>query len=226
MSDDDRDDREPEPTDFSNLLGPEPEWLTCRCGVQTARVPCWDCSRYADRRAQDAEQRNLALASIPPHYAWARLGTSELAKRVQAKEPLETLAKRILASERVVFAGPSGAGKTSFAIACLRERAPYGIFVSAMDLASARIQSRAGDGEAPTVDLAKRAPLVLIDEVGGEEKTSTNAVKPVIWKRLDNDLPTWITTGFNRSELLAMYGDGGLRRLTENATIIQLGAKT
>ena len=42
--------------------------------------------------------------------------------------------KRVLASPRVVFTGPSGAGKTSLACACLRERIPHGLFLSALKL--------------------------------------------------------------------------------------------
>lgn len=212
-------------TEFTNLLGPEPTWLTCSCGKQSARVPCWDCSRIDENRARDAEHRSLALATIPRRFAWARLGASELAARVKAKEPIETLSKRILASERVVFAGPSGAGKTSFAVACLRERMPYGLYMSALRLGTARIQNAAGDGEAAIVLRAMTAPLLLLDEVGGEAKTATNAVKDVIWERMDNELPTWITTGFRGEQLMEMYGDGMYRRLTEGATIVQLGAK-
>lgn len=225
MSDLTHDDRDDEPADFSRLLGPEPEWLTCPCGALTARTPCWDCTRDAETQTAADERRRLALVTIPARFAWARLGAPELAARVIAREPLEKLAARVLASARVVFSGPSGAGKTSFAVACLRERIPHGIFVSAIKLGTARIQGRAGDGEASLVERAMTAPLLLIDEVGGETKTATNAVKDVIFDRMDNDLPTWITTGFGREDLLAMYGDGALRRLTENVTVLRFGVR-
>ena len=42
---------------------------------------------------------------------------------------------------------------------------------------------------------------------------------------MDNDLPTWITTGFKGQELVAMYGDGAYRRLTENVTVVQFGGE-
>lgn len=221
MSDDD-DDRNDKP-DFSSLLGPEPEWLTCSCGVQSARVPCWDCSRSAESRTRETEQRTLAVSTIPARFAWARLGAPELRDRVKAPSDLKALSERILASANVVFAGPSGSGKTSLAVACLRERIPHGIFVSSMRLSTARIQNRAGEGEASLVERAMTAPLVLLDEVGGEAKTSTNAVKDVIFARADADLPTWITTGFNHTQLVDMYGDGALRRMTENAMIVRFG---
>jgi len=215
---------EPGPVDFGALLGPEPAWLVCPCGALSARTPCWDCCRRAETQTAADERRNAALATIPARYAWAALGASELPGRVSAREPLEKLATRVLGAARVVFSGPSGSGKTSFAIACLRERIPYGIFVSAIRLGTARIQGRAGDGEAALVERAMTAPLLLLDEVGGETKTATNAVKDVIFARMDADLPTWITTGFGRDELLAMYGDGCLRRLTEDVTVLRFGA--
>ncbi len=124
----------------------------------------------------------------------------------------------------MVFSGPSGAGKTSLACACLRERIPHGLFVSAIKLGTARIQHSAGDGEAALVQRAMTVPLLLLDEVGGEQKTATNAVKDVIFARYDADLPTWITTGFRLSQLAEMYGDGTSRRLTENVYVVHLGA--
>lgn len=223
MSDDDRDDDDDKPAKFSSLLGPKPTWLRCACGELTARVPCWDCERTKEASRELDGRRKAALATIPPRFLWARLGDADLAGRVKLQEPLDVVAKRVLASNRVVFAGPSGSGKTSFAVACLRERVPHGMFVSAMKLGTARIQSRAGDGEADLVERAMAARLLLVDEVGGEQKTANNAVKDVIWTRYDNDLPTWITTGFRGAELVAMYGDGAFRRLTEGVTVIQFG---
>lgn len=229
MSDHDDDDRDgldiDVAVDFSSLLGPEPNWQTCDCGAQSARVPCWDCSRTNEARALENDRRGRSLASIPRRYDWARLGSTELLERVRAREPLETIAKKVLASQRVVFAGTSGAGKTSLAIACLRERVPHGEFMTAMKLSMARIQSKAGDGEPSDVERAMTVPLLVLDEVGREAKTMHNAVMDVIWARVDSELPTWITTGFKSTELATMYGDGMLRRLTEGATIIQLGVK-
>lgn len=224
MSDGDRDDK---PEKFTSLLGPEPTWLTCSCGAQSMRAPCWDCDRQMAANIEASQRKAAAIATIPARYAWAHIAAPELAARVKLRDRAVTLIDTIrgaLAASRVVFAGPSGSGKTSLAIACLRERVPYGLFVSALKLGVARIQSSAGDGEAALVERAIAAPLLLIDEVGGEIKMATNAVRDVIFARYESDLPTWITTGFRGAQLAEMYGDGSLRRLTEDAYVVNLGA--
>lgn len=208
-------------SDFS--FGPEPSWLTCACGAQTAIVPCWTCERDLDAKADAARERVLSGGSIPRRFDWAHLESAELPSRVKATRSFADIAKRVLASTRVIFTGASGTGKTSLACACLRERIPHGLFVSAMRIGTARIQHSAGDGEAAIVERAIKVPLLLLDEVGGEMKTATNAVKDVIFARYDADLPTWITTGFRPAQLVEMYGDGAARRLTEGVYVVTLG---
>ena len=123
----------------------------------------------------------------------------------------------------MVFVGPSGSGKSSLACACLRRRIPHGLWLSALRLGTARIQHSAGDGEAALVARAMAVPLLLLDEVGGETKTATNAVRDVLFARHDADLPTWITTGFSSQQLAETYGDGAVRRITEGAYVVKLG---
>lgn len=213
-------------TDFTNILGPEPVWLTCACGEITARVPCWSCGSQAEAKSKADEHRDALRATIPGRYSWARLTAPEL--RVRAKVPvsIEDASARVLGAARAIFSGPSGSGKTSFGVACLRRRIECdakGIFVSALRLGTARIQSAAGQGEASLVERAMTAPLVLLDEVGGEAKTATNAVRDVVFARYDSDLPTWITTGFSSQQLAEMYGDGFLRRVLEDAYVVRCG---
>lgn len=209
---------------FESILGPEPKWLTCGCGELTSRVPCWRCSSVERNRQADREYQERAAATIPRRYAWAALGAPALAERVKAASDLQALAERILGASNVVLSGPSGSGKTSLGCACLRAR-PGGEFVSALRLGVARIQSAAGQGEASLVERCIAAPLLLIDEIGGEGKTATNAVRDVVFARHDLDLPTWVTTGFGREQLAEMYGDGFVRRITEGAVVVRLGAK-
>lgn len=223
MSDNDNDDRDDKPADFSNLLGPEPEWLTCPCGAQSMRVPCWDCDRAAMAKTDLARARGLAIASIPPRYSWAAVDAPDLAARVRCKGSLAETVARVLGARRVIFAGPSGSGKTSLACACLRQRVPHGVFMSALRLGVARSQGALGQGEPPEVAAAIAAPVLLLDEVGGEQKTATNAVRDVLFARHDLDLPTWITTGFTSKQLGETYGDGALRRLIEDAYVVRLG---
>jgi DNA replication protein DnaC len=204
-------------------LGPEPKWLTCPCGATTSRVPCWDCDQARMARADADRARAQAVATIPRRFEWASVGNRELADRVKSDEPLVDVAARVLRSPRAIFVGPSGSGKTSLACACLRERVPHGVFMSALRLGMARMQSSLGDGESAEVQRAMTVPLLLLDEVGGEAKTATNAVRDVLFARHDADLPTWITTGFTGKQLAETYGDGALRRIVEDAYVVKLG---
>jgi DNA replication protein DnaC len=206
------------------LLGPEPTWLTCKCGALTARVPCWDCALAAERRADRARAIADAERTIPREYAWSTLESRELRTRVDARRrPLDEIVRCILGAHRVVLAGGAGSGKTSLAVACLRERLPDARFVSAIRLGTARIQHRAGDGEPELIDQALAAPLLLIDDVGQEQHTATSAVKDVIWLRHEAALPTWITTGLRSADLLDRFGDGFRRRMLEHAYVERLG---
>lgn len=202
-------------------LGPEPTWLTCACGSQSNVVPCWTCSQ-AKRDAVERERLKLAAVdTLPRRYQWASIGHADLSRRVRLPPgvTVRESAQRVLGAARVLLHGPSGSGKTSLAFACLRERLPEAMWVSALDLGVARIQHSAGDGEAKLVHECMSAPLLLIDELGGEPKTANNAVKAVVFKRYDRNLPTWATTGFGSKEVVAMYGDGALRRLTEDGYV-------
>ncbi len=204
-------------------IGPEPEWQKCGCGETSSRVPCWDCDRAATLKLDEARARGVAIATIPKRYAWARLEAPELSARVQARDALPDVVRRILGATRVIFAGPSGSGKTSLACACLRHRLPHGVFITSFRLGVARSQAALGQGEPLDVERAMNAPLLLLDEVGGEVKTATNAVRDVLFARHDADLPTWITTGFTSRQLAETYGDGALRRIIEDAYVVRLG---
>ena len=206
-------------------LGPEPTWLTCACGQQSAHVPCWDCSEAARAKAAQAERNANLLASIPRRFRWARLDSPELAARCHLEGTSPQLAGAlVLRAAGAVFAGPAGSGKTSLAVACLQARGT-GLFVPALRLGMARMQSGLGDGEAMPVEAAIRAPVLLLDDVGQEAKTATNAVKDVVFARHDAERPTWITTGLTTAQLAGLYGDGFVRRILEGAYAVRMGAK-
>jgi DNA replication protein DnaC len=203
-------------------LGPEPTWLSCSCGQLSARVPCWDCSQVRSILAIDDERRSKSLASIPARFAWAKLTAPELAARVGLRDP-QAVAAKVLAAAGAVFAGPSGSGKTSFAVACMRERLLGAMYLPAIRLGVARLQSKLGDGEADQVEQAIRADLLVLDDIGQEAKTATNAVRDVVFARHDAERPTWVTTGLDSRQLAELYGDGFLRRLLEGAVAPKFG---
>lgn len=189
----------------------EPRRKTCR--------PC------LEKRERD-QRLDRAMRTIPPAYDWATLESPLLAQRV-ATMPGAAEIRTILASMRVVFVGPAGAGKTSLAAALLREAVKQGRegrFSHAFRLATARSRHKLGEGEAPLVEAAIGADLLLIDDLGNERRTELSAVPDVIFERHADEAPTWVTTAFSSTELASMYGDGIVRRITERAYVVKVKA--
>lgn len=210
--------------------------LTCtsaecdRCGKspKVERSPADVAAMFATM--QRDEYAKLALASLPTDFDAARLDATWLAKLVGAQAIAQ--ASQNLAAARVVFVGPSGAGKTSLAIAMFRAaieaeqpsayRRCTHLYVSAFKLAKARACHPLGEGEAPLVAQALRSSVLLLDEVGGEDPRHASAVAEVIYERHAEGMPTWVTTGTDPEKLAARYGGGIGRRMFEGATVMRL----
>ena len=90
-------------------------------------------------------------------------------------------------------------------------------------LGVARIMHPAGHGEPELVELAMRAPLVLIDDLGGERDHVHSALPDVLVERHAESRPTWVTTGLTREQLVKRYGQGIVARVFERATMIGVG---
>lgn len=204
---------------------------TCeRCGKYPAPPLQTDEEIEAGRRREWAGR---ALSTIPRSFAEVTLATPWLAQLVGAQAIAE--ATQAVRAPRAAFLGPAGAGKTSLAVAMFRallevERPdPYRRaehrYVSAHALAKARAMHTLGDGEAPLVEASLRAPLLLVDELGGEDARHASAVAEVIYERHAEGLPTWITTGVLPKDLANRYGGGIARRLFEGATIFRLAGR-
>lgn len=195
-----------------------------RCGKY--RMPT-DEERAASRRAAYVR---LAEESIPPAFEAASLEAEWLRRLVGARAIAD--ATQALSVARAVFVGPPGSGKTSLAIAMMRaaiaaeEVHPWRTcgarYVSAHRLAKARAIHPLGDGEPPLVAMALKAPLLVLDELGGEDARHSSAVAEVIYERHADDLPTWVTTGVTPERLAERYGGGIARRLFEGAQVFRL----
>jgi len=166
--------------------------------------------------------------TIPPAYRWARFDADELAERVPQASVALALAS--CAEPRVCLMGISRAGKTSLGVAMIRAwvaraRRPAA-FVHAYRLGTARIQHPAGHGEPEAVDVAMRMPLILLDDLGSERDHAFSAVPDVIFERDAQSLPTWVTTGLTREQLVKRYGLGVVARVFERAKVIHVGGRT
>jgi hypothetical protein len=194
---------------------------------------CDECRRYpratvlspedvaAHRRAAWAKP---ALSTVPPAFDDARLTSPWLVRLVG--EGVVARARGSLTAPRVVMLGEAGSGKTSLVVAMFRAvldaEEPHGRaghrYVSAHALAKARAGHPLGHGEAPLVEAAIRAPLLVLDELGGEDARHASAVTEVIYERHAAGATTWVTTGVTAKELAARYGGGVVRRVFEGAT--------
>lgn len=222
------------------------KWLCVTCGVDVDGAqrcpPCAEQQRLKD-------QMRTTFASIPEDFRWA-LGANAMKLRdlsSRTGRPCVSLAEdkiaRCLAappSQNLHFRGRVGAGKTTLAIAMLwawvslephRRRGAF--YVEASVLARARAGHSLGEGEAPLVAKALRAPLLLLDDLGHEANDRDNAISDVVYGRARDSRPTWITTGIVAdqdamafTQALAERYDGGFaRRVVELGKPIRLGVK-
>lgn len=190
---------------------------------------CEPCTKGDEDAARVDDAIARAQASIPALYRWSHFTAPELRVRVSPPEAIAT-ARALFTRTRITIVGQAGSGKTSLAVAILRERSKEarmpGIFVHAYRLGVARIQHKPGQGEAPSVEEAMHAKVALIDDIGNERPTANNAVPDVIFERHSERMPTIVTTGFDAEGIAKLYGDGIARRVFEGAAVIKLGGAT
>lgn len=159
---------------------------------------------------------------VPPLFRWAILSAPELVQR--CPERAVRIGKLAVACDRVVLVGPSGAGKTSLATAMLRASTRWDRrWMPARALACARAAFGLGDGEPPLVERALACDLLLLDDLGSENRIPTSPVADVIAERHERLKATWVTTWMRENDVAQRYGEGIARRLFEGATVIDCG---
>lgn len=224
-----------DPADFFGALarGEAPVFVRCKCGEMTTSAPCYGC----EKAGAAATVAKVSPFGIPRRYRWALdCSASALAARVSLS-PVDGVAPTLRGTRDAIvghgglvalLVGPSGSGKTSFAVACMRAVSrPF--FVSASDLDRAQIEHSAGDGEAPIVARAKRAGVLVLDDLGQDKISSFSAIEAVILARHNAELPTWITTGLGgtrdgvQAAIDGRYNAGIARRLTEDGLALMVG---
>jgi hypothetical protein len=204
----------------------------CPCG---APFDGWgkQCHACADR-AERLEALKAVHESIPKRFRWAlgaELGV--LRGRVRGSDELIYRALANPPGTDLLLMGDTAAGKTSLAIAMLdawvrqdtyaRKGAR---FVESYWLAGARGRHPLGQGEAPLVREAMGATLLVLDDLGSEVGDHRNVIADVIFHRHNEELPTWITTGWTPEQLMERYGSQVVRRVVEHGKRVTLGGKT
>lgn len=205
--------------------------FVCKCGRPYTghRGRCQECTAAQQRTARLAPMRE----SVPKRFRWAFEATPEtLRGRVRASDEFIARGLANPPGADVVFFGDTAAGKTSFAVAMLDawvrqdpDERHEARFVESYWLAGARARHPLGQGEAPAVIDAMNAALLVVDDLGSESDDRRNVLVDVIFHRHNEELPTWITTGFSVEQLMARYGSQVLRRILEAGKRVTLGAK-
>ena len=173
------------------------------------------------------------LARVPSRFRAHRLPlvaglVARGAAVAEARAALEALVRGELLV--VTLVGRSEAGKTSLVgalVALLCELADAGdaragvlarglLWTDELALSRARASHKLGDGEAPLVERAVAAPLVVLDDLGQPTAGGQDEVIEVIWRRHQEERPLILTTGQPREKLTPRYGDGIYRRIARD----------
>ncbi len=191
------------------------------------------------RRQGDDDRRAIATNGerhFPPKYKSVRF-ESRLAADPSHVRAARDLVERfpLERTPNVVLVGQAGSGKTTLAIAMARlwiaKHRKSVCFVSALELVAARSGYPLGAGEAPIIREAKRARVLILDDLGQEKQDRDGVVTELIFARDGSVGPTWVTTGVGvdraaaEASVKAQYGDGVARRLFEGAIVFDLSVR-
>lgn len=234
-------------TEFVQQLddGPEAARRVFRCERCNRDIGknTWICDTCLIVHRAELRDRTLATAraTIPEKFRSASFHSLELQQWVRASKAAIRGAYNALKLPIpiITVVGAPGSGKTTLACAMLREvidqagklecdeatleRGKRARFYEAYDLSVARKEHRLGGGEPIDLADAKLASVLVVDELGRDDR-STSDVWKIIHDREAERLLTIVTTWMSQGEIAAAYDGGIARRLFENATLIQLGA--
>lgn len=197
--------------------------------------------RFKEERERAEKERRKIIAealqrvtSSAPQWSHARIGSPVY---LSLSGLLRAWVEGFDGRESACILGPSGTGKTTalrawLSAQCQRAyraavergfrdplyRHTKGIlWTTGHALASARKRHALGSGEAPLVEQAESASLLLLDELGFEPRTEV--VFEVLDARYAAGLPTVVTSGLTAKGFADRergYGDALFRRLTDN----------
>lgn len=194
---------------------------------------CPECRRYRLERedarrfaAQTARDNQAAITrfldAVPTSFRWV---DDDALLRARTCDTALMQASGAVEKTRVVLQGAAGTGKTSLACWMLWQRRyerPL-VFISAWDLGKARARHPLGAGDPLEVQTARRAAILILDDLGAERLNRDGDIEDVVYHRHAHGQTTWVTTGFTQDQITDRYGDGIARRLFEGADIIDCG---
>lgn len=225
----------------------------CRCNNGGAPVVVANrgdlCPKCATAEAEELRAMVLAKARATlPRMAHATFGIGEagyyaLGAYVQGPILKSSQTWRATEGTNLVLLGDTGCGKTTAAVAVARRildsaKTPDQVRIAAgtrfvsvrelhrarAELASAGYSAERVNGEAPAIAKAKRAVLLVLDEVGFEPEVRREQmpiVCDVVQDRYDAGLVTIVTSGLTELQLAHRYGEATKRRMTERARVVE-----
>ena len=207
------------------------ERFVCRCGSPfdgtRPDASCDECrkaTKVADALAKVRE-------AVPDRFHWCLTADGDLvASRVKASTELVRRALERPPTGDMMLVGDTSAGKTSLAVAMLvawvrqdPDARAGARFAESWWLAGAAARHPLGQGEAPDIRDAKRAPMLVIDDLGSEIDDRRGVIAEIVFHRHNKTLPMWVTTGFDADHLVARYGSQVVRRIIELGKVVKLG---
>lgn len=220
----------------------KPRGYTCyECGAPTKvwRELCPAC-KVLRRRDDRALRLTAARSSLPDGMQDIRI--ENLVTRV-VPELFEAAMNWKMADGNLLLIGPTGSGKTTLSVAmmnrildvaqntqlrgeeyeALMEFAEEMRFFSAAELASARRNWPLGEGDPPVIEEAKRASLLVLDELGYETQTQDTAIPEIVDYRYSaRGKLTIATSGRPVEELNRRYGEATPRKLLSGGRAVSL----
>ena len=183
-----------------------------------------EMNRWRQRELESRKHDALLILNRLPRK-WQRVPIRSLCSWVET-EYLETIEQWNWGCGRnVVLLGPSKRGKSTAAAILFRKALNVGVhsgggtwrsaqrlrWYRAEELLDAQRSYPLGRGEPEELRLARCCSLLFLDEVGW--KHDEGVVQTILSARYECELPTVVTSGLGRGDLVTRYGDAVARRM-------------
>lgn len=202
--------------------------------------------RYREHLVQHLDQWWARTCLGLPDLDFARFGNRawllrcnpRVIEAVKKWQPLERVSVDRVKANGLVLCGRTGVGKSTAVLARLHQVARKMRDATAAGTLAVKYPPSIGwvaekklvgaaFGDESELQRARRVGLLIIDEfgyAGGDraQRGRTPAILDVMSERYDRQLPTVVTTGLRRDEIAARYGSAILRRMSTNATVVEV----